>query len=54
VNAQVLHLGDKLGSIKPDYFADLVAVQGDPLTDIRALRNVKFVMKNGVIVRREP
>jgi imidazolonepropionase-like amidohydrolase len=54
VNAEVLHLGDKLGSIKPNYLADLVAVQGDPLADIRALRNVKFVMKNGVIVRREP
>ena len=52
VNAQVLHLADKLGTIKPSYLADIIAVDGDPTTDIRTLRNVRFVMKNGVIVRR--
>ena len=54
VNAEVLHLGDRLGSIKPNYYADLVAVEGDPVSDIRALRNVRFVMKHGAIVRRNP
>ena len=52
VNADILHMGDKLGSIKPDYVADLVAVEGDPTADIRALRNVRFVMKNGVVFRQ--
>ncbi len=52
VNARVLHLGDKLGTIKPNYLADIIAVAGDPVADIRALRNVQFVMKDGVIARR--
>jgi imidazolonepropionase-like amidohydrolase len=41
------------GPIKPGFFADLIAVSGDPLTDIDALRNVQFVMKNGMAFKND-
>ena len=41
------------GPIKPGLFADMIAVQGDPLTDIDALRNVQFVMKNGMVFKKD-
>jgi len=41
------------GPIKPGLFADLIAVHGDPLTDIDALRNVGFVMKNGMVFKKD-
>jgi imidazolonepropionase-like amidohydrolase len=41
------------GPIKPGLFADLIAVAGDPLSDIDALRNVQFVMKNGMVFKKD-
>lgn len=51
-SARVLQLDNKLGSIKPGLYADMVAFDGDPTTDIRALRRVRMVMKGGDIVRQ--
>ena len=52
VSARILHLGDKLGQVKPGMFADVIAVEGDPTTDISAVRRVRFVMKNGMIYKQ--
>ena len=49
VNARVLHMADKIGSVKSGLVADLIAVDGDPTKDVAALRRVKFVMKGGVV-----
>ncbi|HEU4432955.1 MAG TPA: amidohydrolase family protein [Pyrinomonadaceae bacterium] len=52
VNARVLHMADKIGAVKPQLFADLIAVEGDPTRDVSALRRVKFVMKNGIVYKQ--
>jgi imidazolonepropionase-like amidohydrolase len=52
VNAKVLHLDAEIGAIRPGLLADLVAVAGDPLGDISALRRVQFVMRDGKLVRQ--
>lgn len=49
--AQSLNLGDKIGTIAPNMEADIVAVEGNPLQDITALRRVAFVMKGGRIYK---
>jgi len=49
--AQSLNLGEKIGSIAPGMEADLVAVEGNPLQDITALRRVVLVMKGGKIYK---
>jgi len=50
--AESLRLQDTIGSIAPGLEADLIAVDGDPLQDITAVRRVAFVMKAGKIVKR--
>jgi imidazolonepropionase-like amidohydrolase len=51
--AKLLDWADEIGQLKPGFFADIIAVPGDPLTDISALTHVKFVMKNGDVVRQD-
>ena len=51
--AEVLGWSDKLGTVEPGKWADLIAVSGDPLKDIKELQNVKFVMKAGVVYKNE-
>ena len=54
VNARMLHMETQIGAVKSGLLADLVAVRGDPSRDIRVVRDVRFVMKGGAIVRQEP
>jgi imidazolonepropionase-like amidohydrolase len=51
LNAAALGLGDSIGAIAPGLVADIIATDGDPSTDITALRRVTFVMRGGRIVR---
>lgn len=50
--SDLLGATDKVGSVQPGRFADLVAVDGDPLTDITELQHVDFVMKGGVVYKQ--
>jgi imidazolonepropionase-like amidohydrolase len=50
--AKLLGWDGQIGALEPGYFADIVAMSGDPLQDISALQNVSFVMKNGVIYKK--
>ena len=52
-NAGYFDIDDRVGSIRPGLYADLIAVEGDPSADISALRNVRLVMKGGEIFRRQ-
>jgi imidazolonepropionase-like amidohydrolase len=49
--AESLRLGNQIGSIAAGLEADLVAVAGNPLDDITAVRNVVFVMKGGKVYK---
>jgi imidazolonepropionase-like amidohydrolase len=51
--AELLGWKARVGSIEPNKFADIIAVEGDPLKDITALERVKFVMKGGKIIKNE-
>lgn len=51
--AELMGWADSVGSLDPGRFADLVAVVGDPLSDVRVLESIAFVMKGGAVVRNE-
>ena len=51
--AELLGWGDRVGSLQRGYFADLIAVPGDPLAHIELLGNVPIVMKGGVLVKEQ-
>ncbi len=51
--AKLLRIEDKLGSIEVGKLADIVAVKGDPLSDIKLMESVSFVMKNGMVVKAQ-
>jgi imidazolonepropionase-like amidohydrolase len=51
--ADLLGWSGKVGSLEPGAWADIVAVEGDPLKDVTTLERVKFVMKGGEVVRNE-
>ena len=50
--AKLLGWQDRIGALKPGYWADIIAVPGNPLDDISALERVSFVMKDGVVYRK--
>jgi imidazolonepropionase-like amidohydrolase len=49
--AELLGMAGQVGVIAPGAHADVIAVQGDPLQDVRALERVTFVMKDGTVFR---
>jgi imidazolonepropionase-like amidohydrolase len=51
--AEMLDMKGEIGVVAAGAYADIIAVPGDPLTDISALTHVKFVMKNGEVVRKD-
>jgi imidazolonepropionase-like amidohydrolase len=51
--ADLMGWSDRVGEIAPKKFADIIAVQGNPLDDIKQLEHVKFVMKGGQVVRND-
>lgn len=52
-NADLLGWPDKVGVVEPGHYADIIAVEGDPLQDVTTLERVKFVMKGGVVYKNE-
>jgi imidazolonepropionase-like amidohydrolase len=53
VNAEIIRMSDKLGTIEKGKFADMIAVSGDPLQDISEMQRVKFVMKGGEVIKND-
>jgi imidazolonepropionase-like amidohydrolase len=51
--AEMLDMPGQLGTIAPGAYADVIAVNGDPLADIKILQNVQFVMKDGKVFKNE-
>ena len=51
--ADLMGWSDRIGTIEPGRYADIIAVTGDPLADVTELERVRFVMKGGVVVRND-
>ena len=54
VAAELLRMGSEVGTLEPGRLADVIAVDGDPLTDISTLERVRFVMRGGKTVLKQP
>jgi imidazolonepropionase-like amidohydrolase len=50
--ADLLGEKERLGSVTAGKFADIIAVEGNPLQDVTLLENIKFVMKDGVVYKK--
>jgi len=53
VNANAFHINNELGFLKPGFLGDIVIMKGDPTKNIKAVRDILFVMKDGVVYRQE-
>jgi imidazolonepropionase-like amidohydrolase len=51
--ADLIGWTDRVGTVEPGKFADIIAVQGDPLADVHVLENVHFVMKGGEVIKNQ-
>ena len=51
--AKMLDASDEIGVLAPGAYADIIAVEGDPLRDVKVLENDRFVMKDGKVVRND-
>ena len=51
--SQLLGMEEKLGTIEPGKLADIVAVQGNPIEDIKQMASMRFVMKGGKVYKNE-
>jgi imidazolonepropionase-like amidohydrolase len=52
-NARLLGMSSELGQVKEGFFADIIAVDQNPLSEVKTLENVSFVMKDGVIYKQQ-
>jgi imidazolonepropionase-like amidohydrolase len=55
VNAELFRMSDKIGSVEPGKYADLIVLAGDPLTNLRSLQNqdnLKVIMKGGHVYKQ--
>jgi imidazolonepropionase-like amidohydrolase len=50
--ADLMGWSDKAGALEPGKWADIIAVDGDPLQDVKVLQHVAFVMKAGVVYKQ--
>ena len=53
VSAKIIRMEDQVGRVRPNLYADLIAVKGDPTLDIKTCRDVKFVMKGGKVFKNQ-
>ena len=51
--AELLGWSARVGALEPDHYADVIAVAGDPLADVRTLQDVRFVMKGGKVIKND-
>jgi imidazolonepropionase-like amidohydrolase len=53
-SAEAIGVADQIGSIVPGLMADMVIIEGDPLANISAIRNVRQVIKSGALIWSKP